>query len=289
MPGADLRQPPSSIPHAVADRVRERFERPLEGSIRESLANDGAERLRRAECERDAALDANLATDAFLADVSHELRSPLHVITSWILLLRREGPASELQQRAFAVIERNLRAQAVLVDDLLDVARMATGKLGIEPAPLDLAALVSGVVDDFRLVADGKGVALEGPPPAAAVIVHGDAGRLAQVVANLLTNALKFTPEGGVVEVALVPEAARVVLEVRDTGQGIDPELLPYVFDRLRQGDTARRSGRRGLGLGLAISKHLVERHGGSITAESKGDGCGAIFRVTLRAEPASP
>jgi signal transduction histidine kinase len=165
---------------------------------------------------------------------------------------------------------------------------MATGKLGIEPAPLDLSALVSGVVDDFRLVADGKGVALEGPSPGPAVIVHGDAGRLAQVVANLLTNALKFTPEGGVVQVALVPEAARVVLEVRDTGQGIDPELLPYVFDRLRQGDAGRSSGRRGLGLGLAISRHLVERHGGSITAESAGDGCGAIFRVTLRTEPAS-
>jgi signal transduction histidine kinase len=288
MPGSDLRQPPSSIPHAVADRIRERRERPHAGSFRESLAKDAAERLRRAECERDAALDANRATDAFLADISHELRSPLHVITSWILLLRTEGPVSELQQRAFAVIERNLRAQTVLVDDLLDVARMATGKLGIEPAPLDLAALVSGVVDDFRLVADGKGVALEGPPPGAAVIVQGDAGRLAQVVANLLANALKFTPEGGVVGVTLVPEAARVVLEVRDTGQGIDPELLPYVFDRLRQGDTGRRSGGRGLGLGLAISKHLVERHGGSITAESAGDGCGAIFRVTLRREPAS-
>ena len=288
MSGADLRQP-SSVPHAVTDRVRERLARPLQGSLREGLAKDVAERLRRAEWERDAALHANRATDAFLADLSHELRSPLHVITSWILLLRTEGPASELQERGFAVIERNLRAQAVLVDDLLDVARMATGKLGIEPAPLDLAALVAGVVDDFRLVADVQGVALQAPSPGAAQVVRGDAGRLAQVVANLLTNALKFTPEGGLVKVALLPEAAHVVVEVRDTGQGIDPELLPYVFDRLRQGETGGRSGRRGLGLGLAISKHLVERHGGSITAESEGEGCGALFRVTLRREPPSP
>ena len=273
---------PLLVPHTVGERSRERLESSLDYRLRHSLAKDTSERLRRAECERDAALAANRGTHAFLADLSHELRSPLQVMTNWISLLREDGSASERQEHALAVIERALRAQAALVDDLLDATRIARGGLTIETAPVDLATLVSEVVESHRLVADTQGVALEGPSPGEPLVVHGDARRLEQVVANLVTNALKFTPEGGVVRVVLVPEAARVVLEVRDTGQGIDRGLLPYVFDRFRQGDPCRRGGRPGLGLGLAIAKHLVERHGGSITAESEGEGRGATFRVTL-------
>jgi signal transduction histidine kinase len=254
----------------------------VDPGIRKRPAKDLSESLRRMECERDAALDANRAKDAFLADLSHELRSPLHVMTTWMALLRAETLNSEMQQHALEVIERNLKAQAVLVDDLLDVARIAAGKLTIEPVAVDLAKVVSNTVDDHRLAADAKGVSLEGPSPDEPQIVHGDARLLAQVVANLLTNALKFTPEGGVVRVALIPESAGVVLEIRDTGDGIAPELLPHVFDRLRQGHKRNGHGRGGLGLGLTIAKHLVEEQGGSITAASEGDGHGALFRVTL-------
>jgi signal transduction histidine kinase len=273
---------PLPVVRAAPKRNGGDVESPVGPRIGERPAKDLSERLRRVECERDAALDANRAKDAFLADLSHEFRSPLHVMISWMALLRAGTLNSGMQQHALEVIERNLRAQAVLVDDLLDVARIATGKLTIEPVPVDLATIVSTAVDDHRLVADAQGVALEGPSPGEPLIVHGDARLLAQVVANLLTNALKFTPEGGAVRVALVPESAGVVLEIRDTGDGIAPELLPHVFDRLRQGHARNGRSRGGLGLGLAIAKHLVEEQGGSITAASEGDGRGALFRVTL-------
>ena len=241
-----------------------------------------SERLRRAERERDAAVGASRAKDAFLAELSHELRSPLQAMIGWMALLRAETLDSGMRQHAFDVIERNLRAQTVLVDDLLDVARIATGKLTILAGPVDLRKLASSAADDQRFVAEARGIALEGPPPGEPLIVRGDAKLLGQVVANLLTNALKFTSEGGVVRVAVAPESAGVVLEIRDSGDGIAPELLPHVFERLRQGPPRNGRARGGLGLGLTIAKHLVEEQGGSISAASEGDGRGAIFRVVL-------
>ena len=210
-------------------------------------------------------------------------------MVGWLSLLRAGRLDAEFQERALDVIERNLKAQAGLIFDLLDVSRIATGELTLTPGVVDLATIVRNAVEDQRPVAASQRVALEGPSPGEPLIVHGDPNRLAQVVANLLTNAMKFTPEGGAVRVALVAESARVVLEVRDTGRGISPELLPHVFDRLRQGDVRTGSRRGGLGLGLAIAKHLVEQHGGAISAESEGDGCGALFRVTLPRGGAAP
>ena len=276
-----------SLPVPLTTRACDRDD--PEGGIRQRRASGLSERLRRLERERDAALDANRAKDAFLADLSHELRSPLLVMSGWTALLRAGTLSSEMRQHALDVIERKLRAQTVLVDDLHDVARIATGKLTIEPVPVDLATIVSSTVDDHRPVADTHGVALEGPSPGEPQIVDGDARLLGQVVANLLTNALKFTPEGGVVRVALVPDSAGVVLEIRDTGVGIAPDLLPRMFDRYHQGHARNGSGRGGLGLGLAIAKRLVEEHGGSITAGSDGDGCGALFRVSLPRSGATP
>jgi signal transduction histidine kinase len=248
-------------------------------------APDLDERLQRAERERDAALDANRVKDAFLAELSHELRSPLQVMTAWLALLRAGTLDPAMREHALDVIERNLMAQTVLVDDLLDVARIAAGKLRIEPLPVDLATIVFDAVDEHRLAAGRRGVRLEGPASREPLVVLGDARLLAQVVSNLLGNALKFTPEGGSVRVALEDTEAGVTLEIQDSGEGIHPELLPHVFERLRQGSARAGRSRGGLGLGLTIAKHLVERLGGSITAASHGVGRGALFRVTLPRE----
>jgi signal transduction histidine kinase len=273
---------PFQIAGSAQEHGREDVERPGGYRPHERSAQGWSQRLCRAERERDAALDASRTKDDFLAELSHELRSPLQTMMGWLALLRAGTLDSEMQQHALDVIQRNLKAQAVLVDDLLDVARIATGKRVIATAPVDLATIVSDAIADQQLAARARGVALVGPAPGESLIVRGDARLLTQVVANLLTNALKFTSEGGVVRVALVPESAQGVLEIRDTGDGIAPELLPHVFDRFRQGPARGRRARSGLGLGLAIARDLVVEQGGSITAASEGDGWGALFRVTL-------
>jgi signal transduction histidine kinase len=269
---------------AIPERIRgevDRWRNTASGT-RERPEHDRSRRLFRTELERDAALDACRAKDDFVADLAHELLSPLQAMVGWLTVLRTGTLGPEMQARALDVLERSLEAQAVLVHELLDVSRIATGKLTLAASDVDLEAIVRNAVEDHRPGAGAKRVVLEGPPTVEPLIVHGDANRLAQVVANLLTNAVKFTPEGGVVRVALVGEAGQVVLEVRDTGRGIAPELLPHVFDRLRQGDAPSGCRQGGLGLGLAIAKHLVEQHGGSLTAQSEGIGCGSLFRVTL-------
>jgi signal transduction histidine kinase len=276
----------AGLPLQIASSAREHSpegaESPSGYRSHERSARGWSERLRRAEREREAALEATRAKDDFLAALSHELRTPLLAMMGWLALLRAGTLDAEMRQHALDVIERNLKAQAVLVDDLLDVARIAKGERVIQTAPVDLAMIVSNAIDDQRLAARARGVALVGPSPGGSLIVCGDARLLTQVVANLLSNALKFTSEGGVVQIALVPESAQAVLEIRDTGDGIAPELLPHVFDPFRQGSARGRRARSSLGLGLAIAKDLVEEQGGSITAASEGDGCGALFRVTL-------
>jgi len=243
--------------------------------------DDPSGRLLRTELERDAALAASRAKDELLAELAHELLSPVQAMVGWLSVLRAGTLDSKTQARALDVMERSLEAQAVLIHELLDVSRATTGKLTLVASDLDLGAIVRNAVEDHRPGAAAKRVTLEGPPPTEPLIVHGDANRLAQVVVNLLANAVKFTAEGGAVRVALVGAEGKVFLEVSDTGCGIGPDLLPHVFERLRQGDAT--GGRQsGLGLGLAIAKHLVEQQGGSLTAESGGDGRGALFRVTL-------
>jgi signal transduction histidine kinase/ActR/RegA family two-component response regulator len=239
-----------------------------------------AELLAREQDARREAQAANRAKDEFLAMVSHELRTPLTAILGWVRVLRAGTLDPERAARALEVIERNTEAQNELIEDLLDVARIITGKLAIERRPLDLVQVVEQAVRTVLPVADAKGVRLTVSTEAAAASVDGDAGRLRQVVLNLLTNAIKFTPRGGTIDLRLSRIADEAVVTVSDTGKGINPEFLPYVFDRFRQAEGAAALG--GLGLGLAIVRHIVDQHAGSIRADSAGQGKGAVFTVRL-------
>jgi PAS domain S-box-containing protein len=226
---------------------------------------------------RSEAEEANRSKDEFLATVSHELRSPLNAILGWARLLRDPGVRAGQLERALEIVERNAQAQARLIEDLLDVSRIVSGKLSLQMRPFILNSVTRGAVADLRPAAEARGVDLrltEGED----LHLIGDADRLQQVVWNLLSNAIKFTPEGGQTEVELKRVGERAELRVRDTGRGISPEFLPHVFDRFQQFTRADASGRAGLGLGLAIVRHIVEAHGGSVTAESPGVGQGATF-----------
>ena len=240
------------------------------------------EQLAREQAARAAAEAANRSKDEFLAMVSHELRSPLNAILGYTRMLRSGPVDRDAINNVTAIVERNAKAQLQIIEDLLDSARIITGKLRIELGPVDLVPVLEAALDTVRPAAEAKGVTLVadfGPLPEQ---VLGDSTRLQQVVWNLLTNAVKFTPEGGRVELRMESDADHVRITVSDTGKGIEPEFLPFVFDRFRQADpsSARRYG--GLGLGLSLVKHLVELHGGTITAASEGAGRGATFTVTL-------
>src|SRR5215207_88943 len=243
--------------------------------------------LARAQAARAEAEAANRLKDEFLATLSHELRTPLTAILGWARLLADGQVSGGKAAEAFAAIYRNARSQAQLIDDLLDVSRVITGKLRIEVVPLNLAAAVEAAAAVVRPAAAAKGVALAVRIDADDSTVNGDPARLQQVVWNLLSNAVKFTPGGGTVEARVRRAGSQVEVLVSDTGQGIPPEFLPHVFERFRQADmgTTRRHG--GLGLGLAIVRHLVELHGGSVAAESAGEGRGATFTVRLPARAA--
>jgi PAS domain S-box-containing protein len=225
---------------------------------------------------------ANRAKDDFLATLSHELRTPLTSMLGWVRMLRGARLDEEQTARALETIERNTRLQAKLIDDLLDVSRIIAGKIKVEQQRVDVGAVIGEAVQSLRREAEVHGLELEVALAPVAAPVLGDAVRLQQVVVNLVSNAIKFTPAGGRIVVTLAPAGAAVRLSVRDTGVGIAPELLPHIFDRFLQGDASRTRGRGGLGLGLAIVRHLVELHGGSVTATSDGAGCGATFTVTL-------
>lgn len=230
------------------------------------------------EIERQArrqAEEASRMKDEFLAIVSHELRSPLNAIRGYTRMLRSRTSDIDAFNSSIAVIERNAKAQLQIIEDLLDSARIVTGKLRIEPCLVDLVPVLEAALDTVRLAAEAKGVTLVvdfSPLPEQAL---GDSTRLQQVVWNLLANAVKFTPQGGIVELRMGGDADSVRIRVSDTGDGVEPEFLPFVFDRFRQADAS--SGRRygGLGLGLSLVKHLVELHGGTITAASEGLGAG--------------
>jgi PAS domain S-box-containing protein len=243
------------------------------------------EQARLYEVERQArrqAEDANRMKDEFLALVSHELRSPLNAILGYASLLRCGGLDAQEAGRAAEVIERSGKAQAQLIDDLLDTARIISGKLRLDLGPVDLVSVIEEAVQTVRPAADAKNIALRATLPAEIGQITGDPARLQQVVWNLLSNAVKFTPKGGHVEARLERVDPHICITVSDTGKGISPDFLPFVFDRFRQADSssARRYG--GLGLGLSLVKYLVELHGGTVEAQSAGEGKGATFRVTL-------
>jgi signal transduction histidine kinase len=219
--------------------------------------------------------------DIFFATLSHELRTPLTAIVGWVHILKEGQTDPAVVQRAVETIERNLNVQNTLIADLLDVSRIVSGKLDLEMATLDRPALVRASVDSARPTASANGVALEVVISPLSSPISGDSARLQQVVTNLLTNSLKFTARAGRVVVSLAEKESQAVLTVADSGSGIRPEVLPFVFERFRQASVAdTKAG--GLGLGLAIVKHIVEMHEGTVTAASAGAGQGATFTVTL-------
>jgi PAS domain S-box-containing protein len=229
------------------------------------------------------AQEANRAKDEFIATLSHELRTPLNAMLGWAHMLRANVLPPETKRRALETLERNVRTQAQLVDDLLDVSRIVAGKLHIKSEEVDLTAVVASAADTVRPATVAKGISFRVvADPDRQVIVTGDADRLRQIFWNLLTNAVKFTPKGGRVEIELRYADGGASVVVTDTGQGIRQDFLRHVFERFRQADSTASRRHGGLGLGLAIVRHLTEAHGGSVTAESAGDGLGATFTIHL-------
>lgn len=225
---------------------------------------------------------ANRAKDEFLATVSHELRTPLSPILAWARMLRDGVLDDARRAHAYEVIERSARAQAQLIEDLLDVSRIMAGKMRLEVRPVALPPIIERAVEVVRPSADAKGIRLQTVLDSEAGSVLGDEGRLQQVVWNLLTNAVKFTPRGGRVQLVLERVNSHLEIAVVDTGEGMDPTFVPHVFDRFRQADASTTRAQAGLGLGLAIVRHIVEAHGGSVHAESAGRGRGSVFTVKL-------
>ncbi|HKP86517.1 MAG TPA: ATP-binding protein [Blastocatellia bacterium] len=240
-----------------------------------------SEQMARAEAQT-----ANRMKDEFLATVSHELRTPLNAIIGWCHMLRKGGLDKNTAARALETIERNAKSQAQLVEDILDVSRVITGKLRLNIGPVDVAAVINSAIDCVQLAADSKGIRLEVSLDPSARRISGDSSRLQQVVWNLLANAIKFTPSGGRVEVRLERAGPDAQIRVSDTGCGISPDFLPFIFDRFRQADGASTRRHGGLGLGLAIVRHLVELHGGTVFVESSGEGRGATFSIRLPLAP---
>jgi PAS domain S-box-containing protein len=254
----------------------------LDVTARQSAEEERAASLLRERDARRHAEEADRLKDEFLATLSHELRTPLTSILGWASMIRNGEVEGNNASRAIETIERNARSQARLIDDLLDVSRIITGNLRLDLHPLNLAPIVEGALDALRPTADVKGIKLQTHFVPEECLVKGDPNRLRQVIWNLLSNAIKFTQRGGRVSIDLTCVESTARLTVSDTGDGISAEFLPYVFDRFRQaeGSISRKQG--GLGLGLAVARHLVELHGGTITAESEGLGNGAVFTVDL-------
>jgi signal transduction histidine kinase/CheY-like chemotaxis protein len=235
------------------------------------------ERAARAEADRQATIK-----DEFLATLSHELRTPLNAILGWVQVLRVDMADPEKARRALDVIERNGRLQTRLIEDLLDMSRIVSGKMRLDVQPTSLPAVIDAAIESIKPAAATKGLRIERVIEPLAEHVDGDPARLQQIVWNLLSNAVKFTPRGGRIEVVLARAKGGVELRVNDTGEGIAPELLASVFDRFRMADAAPSRVHGGLGLGLAVVKQLVELHGGKVAAASDGPGKGAVFVVTL-------
>jgi PAS domain S-box-containing protein len=251
-------------------------------SERRRVEQERSESLKREQAARSEAEVANRLKDEFLATVSHELRTPLTAIVGWSSMLRTNNFSAESTARALETIERNAKAQTQIVEDLLDVSRIITGKLQINLRPVALAPTIEAALATLRPAAEAKAITLEVSLGQTTNLVAGDPDRLQQIIWNLVSNAIKFTPENGHVEVRLEQVGSYFELSVRDNGAGIDGEFLPYVFERFRQADSSSTRRHGGLGLGLAIVRHLVELQGGTVSAESDGAGRGAVFTVRL-------
>lgn len=241
------------------------------------------ERRQLLQSAQEARAEADMANDVkdeFLALLSHELRTPLTSILGWSQMLTDVDLDDDVSKRALEIIVRNARAQRQLIDDLLDISRIITGKLRLEVRPVELAPIIEAVVESVRPAADARCIHLQTALDRLTSRISGDPDRLQQIVWNLLTNAIKFTPKGGRIVVWLECIESDVEITISDTGQGIGPELLPHVFDRFRQSDSSSSRNHGGLGLGLSIVRQLVELHGGTVTAESRGEGEGTTIRV---------
>jgi signal transduction histidine kinase len=247
-----------------------------------ALTLDGTRLQRDTEAAQSATEAANRAKDEFLMTLSHELRNPLNAVSGWAKLLEVGKLGEEQSRHAIEVILRNVNAQVRLVDDLLDMSSVVSGKMRLAIQPVNVADVIGEALDAVRPGAEAKGIQLQSVLDSPGAQVSGDPGRLQQVVWNLLYNAVKFTPKAGRIQVKLQQVKSHAEIIVSDTGPGIRPDLLPYIFDRLRQGDSSRSRAHGGLGIGLALVRHIAELHGGSVFAESPGEGQGATFVVKL-------
>ena len=223
--------------------------------------------------------EANRLKDEFLAVISHELRTPLNAIVGWTTILRSGKADQQLFDKGLEVIQRNALLQNRMIEELLDVSRTDAGKIVLDNQLLEMASIIGDAVNSIRPIANAKHITISSEIHPDVGRLSGDADRLQQIVGNLLSNSVKFTPDGGHISVIAGRLGDEIELLVRDSGSGIEPAFLPHVFERFRQAESTRRSG-GGLGLGLAIVRHLVELHGGSITAHSEGIGLGAVFTV---------
>jgi signal transduction histidine kinase/ActR/RegA family two-component response regulator len=251
-------------------------------TVRRVVERERATLHERERIARRQAEEANRARDEFLAMLSHELRNPLSSILGWTAILKTKDLPAARASHAVEVIERNARVEAQLVESLLDLSRIISGKLKLAMEPLDLSSVLMAAVDSARPTADAKGVILDLQAVAGPIAIIGDSGRMQQILSNLLSNAIKFTPPEGHVRVELARQGAEAQIRVIDDGEGISAELLPHIFDRFRQADSATDPGYGGLGLGLAIVEELVHAHRGTIAASSQGKGQGSTFTVTL-------
>ena len=238
--------------------------------------------LLRAERARSEAEAANRIKDEFLATLSHELRTPLTSLLGWSSVLREAKREEKVLSQGLEAIDRNARVQAQLIDDLLDVSRIVSGKLNLDVRPLDISSITRAAINVVRPAADAKGITLDYWAQPGLGAISADSARLQQIIWNLLSNAVKFTPHGGRISVRVEQDGSDARVTVQDTGQGIDPEFLPSVFDRFRQADSSTTRNFGGLGLGLAIVRHLVELHGGTVSAQSDGLDRGASFSATF-------
>jgi PAS domain S-box-containing protein len=251
-----------------------------------AIAMDNARLYEQAQRARAHAEQANRSKDEFLAILSHELRTPINAIVGWTQMLQQHGGAS--LEQGLTVIERNARLQAQMIEDLLDMNRIVSGKLRLDLQPVDVAHAMATAVTSTGPLAAARDITIDERPLCAPLTALADGQRLQQVLWNLLSNAIKFTPSGGRVTISAADEGEMVSITVADTGEGIEPALLASVFDRFRQLDSSTTRNHSGLGLGLSIVKDLVEMHGGRVSAASEGKGRGAAFTVSLRKAPAS-
>jgi signal transduction histidine kinase len=265
---------------AILDELLAR-EREALARERQALARE-REALAREREAREEAEAANRLKDEFLATLSHELRTPLNAIMGWTSLLRQHTLDDRGREHAFEVIERNARNQQQLIDDLLEVSQIIRGQLHLDVQRVNLVDAVRAAVASVAPAAQSKRQSLEVDVPREHIPVSGDRGRLQQILWNLLSNAVKYTPRGGAVWIDIAESPHDVVVSVRDTGAGIPPEVLPHIFERFRQGASGTTREHGGLGLGLAIVRHLIEAHGGTVQARSDGDGRGSTFTITL-------